>query len=246
MIANYAIAIVFFLGGTGIYAFRQGKDNWISGWKKWFAGPQEVPDIPSKLLLLGSWLVCPILLPFIFSLLITPIFKTYYTIEAASALYLLLALGMYSIRKFVPITISLIALVIMIVPSLGYYFVHDVNEQWREVATYVQTNSNSDEEIVFAPNQGPAIEEKTFNWYYQGNLPICGLSNAVQDSKAISAALTQCFSGHKRFWVIIRNASENSSQYTIFLENPKQTTLRLLNVHNFIGPITVYLVESQN
>ncbi len=258
MVVNYAVAGAFLIAGTWIYAFRQGKNIWLSAWRRWNANLKEVPDLTGKLLLVSCWLVCPILLPFVFSYLITPIYKDQYTIGAASALYLLLALGIYSIRKLVPITISLMVLVIMIVPSLGNYFVNDVNEQWREVAAFVQANSSPTDEIVFAPNEGIEIEQKTFNWYYQGieqktfdwyyhgNLPICGLSNNVQDSKAISAALMQCVSGHKRFWVIIRNASENSSQYTSFFVNPNQTTMHLINTHQFIGPISVYLVELQH
>ncbi len=246
MVVNYAVAGAFLIAGTWIYAFRQGKNIWLSAWRRWNANLKEVPDLTGKLLLVSCWLVCPILLPFVFSYLITPIYKDQYTIGAASALYLLLALGIYSIRKLVPITISLMVLVIMIVPSLGNYFVNDVNEQWREVAAFVQANSSPTDEIVFAPNQGIGIEQKTFDWYYHGNLPICGLSNNVQDSKAISAALMQCVSGHKRFWVIIRNASENSSQYTSFFVNPNQTTMHLINTHQFIGPISVYLVELQH
>jgi hypothetical protein len=245
MAANYAFAGAFLISGTWIYSFRQWKGAWASR-KERIANLQEVADLKNKLLLLGCWLVCPIILPFTITLIITPVYKDYYMIGAASALYLLLALGIYSIRKLVPIIISLIVLVIMIAPSLGNYYVSDVNEEWRQVAAFVQTNSSSNEEIVIAPNQGIGMEKRLFYSYYQGNLQSCGLTSKVQDSSEISKALMQCVSGHNRFWVIIRNESDNSSQYTSFFENPNRTTMHMINVHHFFGPIHVYLFELQN
>jgi 4-amino-4-deoxy-L-arabinose transferase-like glycosyltransferase len=47
----------------------------------------------SRLLVLGAWLVSPIMAPFFVSLLVTPIFLFKYTIPASLAFYLLVALG---------------------------------------------------------------------------------------------------------------------------------------------------------
>jgi hypothetical protein len=143
----------------------------------------------------------------------------------------------------------------MIGPSLGYYYVNEVNEQWREAAAFVQANASPDDVIVFAPNEVQeteqqlfnmyyqGIEQRTFDLYYQGTSPNCGLSNQVQDPNTISAALTQCVSGYKRFWVIIRKASDYYSQFSAFFGNPNQTALTQVNSHQFSG-VSVYLFES--
>src|ERR1051325_10956999 len=79
---------------------------------KWsFANLQEIPDLRSKLLLVSCWFLCSILVPVIFSRMVVPIYLDRYVIGAAPALYLLLAFGIFSTRKVVPIGISLAVLV---------------------------------------------------------------------------------------------------------------------------------------
>jgi hypothetical protein len=181
--------------------------------------------------------------PFVLSMAFRPMYLDRYTISAAPALYLLLALGIFSIRRVVPIIISLGILVIMIGPSLGYYYVTDLHEQWKEVAAYVSENSEQDDVIVFAPNLGIGIEQSTFNWYYQGALPGYGLGSDLVESTAISDALKKITSGHNRLWVIIRdNPNSSSDRYTSFFLNPDQTDMRLITEHNFVE-ISVYLFE---
>jgi hypothetical protein len=169
-----------------------------------------------------------------------------YTISAAPALYLLLALGIFSIRKIMPVIISLGVLIVMIAPSLGYYYATDLHEQWKEAAAYVDENSGPDEVIVFAPNQGIGIEQKTFNWYYHDSLQGCGLGNELIDSIAILEAIKQCVSGYDRFWVIIRDRPDESSsssyRYTSFFLNPDQTDMHLIKEHHFVK-VSVYLFE---
>jgi uncharacterized membrane protein len=243
ILTSYAAAGSLLVAGTWIYAIRQGKINLVSTARGWDANLQEVPDVTSKLLLVSCWLVCPILLPFIISKTIIPIYKDYYTISAAPAVYLLLALGIFNARKVVPVMISLGVLVILIAPSLGHYYLTDMNEQWKEAAMYVEKNSGPNEVIVFAPNENIGIQQRAFNWYYQGTLQGCGLGVNLPDP-AVWKALMQCISGHEHFWVIIRGTSEDTphNRYTSFFLNPDQTAMHLIQEHHFVG-IAVYLFE---
>jgi len=243
ILASYVAAGVLLLIGSLIYIARQGKNNWLTSVKRLGDNLPEVSDLKAKLILVGSWLLCPIVLPFLISLLIIPVYKDYYTISAAPALYLLLALGLYNARKVLPLLISISILVILIVPSLGVYYVKDMNEQWPEAALYVEKNSKPTDVIVFAPNESQSIQQRTFSWYYQGTLPSCGLGVRLTDS-AVWKALTKCLDGHQRFWVIIRGTSENVSyqRYTSFFINPNQTAIVLKDEQHFFE-ITVYLFE---
>jgi len=243
MLLNYAVAAVFFALGIWIYAVRQGLETFLNAARSWFAGLQKVQDLKNKILLLTCWLLCPIMIPFIVSLVFLPIYLDRYTISAAPAMYLLLALGIFSSRKAIPIAVSLGALVIMIAPSLSHYYVTDVHEQWKEVAEYVGGNSNPSDVIIFAPNQGIGIEQKTFNWYYKGDLQNYGLGTNLIDSVAISDALEPILSVHDRLWVIIRdNPNASSDRYASFFLDPDQSAMHLIDERHFVE-ISVYLLK---
>jgi hypothetical protein len=128
-----------------------GRDKWTAEVKGTLPGLKPNAEMNAKVLVLSCWFLCPIVLPFIISFLVIPVYKDYYTISAAPAFYLLLALGIYNIRRVVPIILSLGVLVILITPCLRVYYVRDMNEQWQEAAAYVEQNSTPADVIVFGP-----------------------------------------------------------------------------------------------
>ncbi len=247
MLATYAIAGAFLFLVTWIHNSLQKRNILAESYRGFASALKNLKSFDRNYLLLFCWLLCPILLPFIISLAFIPIYNERYTINASPALYLLLSAVIYRIRKTVPLTAILGALLIVIIPNLYVYYATDVNEQWKEVASYVTENSNPDEMIVFAPNNGIGIQQKTFNWYYHGNLQGCGIKGTLVDPGEISEALSQCISGRKRFWVIIRDkpsVTESVDRFTTFFQHPDQMSMQLINFHQFIG-ISVYLFELQ-
>ena len=244
IIATYAVAGIFFAIGAGIYAPRQGKSYSLAAARTSFYSPEGMPNVTSKLLLLSCWLLLPVLIPFILSIVITPMYTDRYTIGAAPALYLLLALGIFNIRKVVPVINTLAVLVIMIVPGLHHYYRTDVNEQWNEVAQYIEANAETNDVIVFAPNMGIGIQQKSFDWYYRGSLQECGIANQLKEPAAISRALNQCVDGHSRFWVIIPNYASDPfvPHYRSFFLGAHQNILRKIHERQFVL-ISVYLIE---
>jgi len=207
---------------------------------------KEESDISGKLLLTSLWLLCPIIIPFVFSLLFTPISGDRYSICAAPALYLLMAFVIFNVRKVVPLITSLGMIVIMIVPSLGYYYSHDIkyiNEQWQEVAELVENNSTPNDVIVFTPLDEVGIQQKTFNWYYQGDLPSCGIYWTVSGNE-VNEIISQCVKGHDQFWVIMRGTEDHEpyNRFKEFFQKTDPPGYNLLQEHKFIG-VTVYQFE---
>jgi mannosyltransferase len=242
-IAYYVLVGTLLVAGSWFCAIRQGKGNLLAAARGVITDFQQVPDdLTAKLLLVSCWLVCPILLPFILSMLMGNFYADRYTISAAPALYLLLGFGIYNVHKLVPVAVSLVALVILIVPSLGQYYTNDVNEQWREAASYVDKNTLSDETIVFAPEGTNEIYVRSFNWYYRGTLPSCGLKGDPENLTLISEALMQCVSGHKHFWVIKNKSPGFVDPYGSFFFNPNQTAMLFIKEQQFVG-VSVYLFE---
>jgi len=244
IIINYAVAGIFFIVCTLIYIIKRGKGNWIAAGKEVIPNLQDIPDLKDKLLLAFCWLLCPLLLPFILSFIVMPLYKDYYMISAAPAFYLLLAFAILSIRKLVPLFVTLGALAIMIVPGLGYYYATDIHEQWREAAAYVEENSSQNELIVFAPDTGIGIQKQSFYWYYQNSLPSCSLSSELIEPMDISTALSQCTSGYDHYWVIIPDYETVSydDRYRSFFKSTDHSGM-ILKEKQFVG-LLVYLFET--
>lgn len=246
VIINYIVAGGFLLLAFAIYFIKIGKSKMMIAINESKLMFEEVIKENHKLLLLCCWLGCPIVLPYILSLLFFPIYKDYYTISAAPAFYLLFALILFNIRKLVPLIISIGVLILMIVPSLGYYYDSAIQEQWREVAKFIEENSKPDEVIVIASNMGIGIQQKSFDWYYQGQSPSCSLSSELIDNKDITQALLQCISEKRRFWVIIPNyevthSDDRYRSYFLSLNQTNQTMIKQ-NEYQFVG-LSVYFFE---
>jgi 4-amino-4-deoxy-L-arabinose transferase-like glycosyltransferase len=249
MIANYFASIAFLVIGTWIFSNQQGKNNWMAAARGLVSigNLQGVPKVRRNLLLVSCWLLCPIILPFILSWVVAPIYHYRYMIGAAPAFYLLIALGMLNIRKMVPLIVSLGALLVLVVPGLYYYYVSDVKDQWREVVSYVGENSRPNDVIVFPNDEGrgnnDGIQRESFYWYYQGNLQSCSVNIRPLDPEMILKPLMQCLSKYERFWLISLtfDPAVNERIKTFFL-NPNQTSMHLLKEQQFVG-ISVYLFE---
>jgi mannosyltransferase len=238
----YILAVFFVLIGVVVYSAKQGKENVLGAINNLRRGIDDMPEIAGKISLVTCWLLCPILLPFVFSWVIGPIYQDRYTISAAPALYLLLAFAVFQIRKVVPLVFSLGAFLIVILPGLQYYYVNDTNEQWDEAASYVTNHSGMSDVILFVPNMGIGIQEKTFNWYYRGPLQSCGLSNLVMDKASLSREFDQCASGYSRFWVILYGNAVSLDQYESFFLDNQDAGFVLMDEKKYKA-ITIYLFE---
>ena len=239
--ASFVIGSVFFIIGAFFFNFRKSGNQWFVELTSRFRSVRFLPAMSSEMMLVIVWFVCPVILPFIYSNLFPPIFVDRYTICAAPAFYLLIATVITRISRVVPVYISLGALLIVILPGLQDYYASDINEQWQEVAAYVQENGQANDVIVFAPDDN-GYQNKSFDWYYQGSLPSCGISSNIKGDQAIADILSSCRLGHDRFWVVMRGPSEVIDRFTLFFLNPDRADMHLIKEQRFVK-VSIYLFE---
>jgi mannosyltransferase len=245
--AGYTIGGLFLLMGVWIYAHRQGESNWTAGLDAFFTNLKRMPTQTNadNFILLACWLLCPIIIIFVLSLIVAPVYLDRYMIGSAPALYLLLAFVLFSIRNVIPLVVSLGTLMIALIPGTRYYYITDFNEQWRQAAAYVAENSRPNDSLVFVPNWGAQVQQKSFDWYYHGvPLPGCGIGNkdSFIDPSEYSTAIMQCTAGTDRFWIIRSDRSDELTQFGEYLLTPSQSGLTLIKEEEFVG-ITVDLFE---
>jgi hypothetical protein len=165
-------------------------------------------------------------------------FVNRYTIGASPAMYLLVALGIITARRLVPVPISVGVLIVLIAPGLHHYYVDDVQEQWREVAVYLEQNASQRDTIVYAP-EGPEVFDRAFRWYYQNDLPRCGSDEHLKNVAAITARLEQCAPGHQQVWLVVRGTTESIRLFTSALQTYDNRLLRLQEARAFTS-LTVF------
>lgn len=210
-----AITILFMLLAVfGFFIVKQNGTKRVRLEKKKY---QNMPvwqtrfESPEIITLLVLWLSIPILVPFLESQFMTPIYLSKYAIGAYPALCLLVAKGLDNIKwewVFYPVLV-----LIIILSSLGInsYYKIDIKEQWREVAQYIGPNSKSGDLIVFSESyySGP------FNYYYKGNLPESGIMNLEDAQKFVSSQGNEVVKNRGRIWFVLAHNKSQMAQYLV-------------------------------
>ncbi|MHB1131401.1 MAG: glycosyltransferase family 39 protein [Chloroflexota bacterium] len=171
-------------------------------------------------LLLGLWLTMPLLVPFVASLIVEPVFVIRYTIPAALALYLLVALAIEAMHRAIPRYVALGLLAILILPGLVDYYREPVKEQWREAAALVQSGERAGDVIVFVPRDSQSLRP-TFNHYYRGAARQCDLATERFDGATFSQELAGCVGEAGRFWVVLPGYGERVAPQRAYLHEPQ-------------------------
>jgi mannosyltransferase len=241
VLAGYGLGVVAFAAGMSVFIIRRGKREWWVSAKGLFGSRLNANSRKDSLLLVGCWLLLPVALPFVLSKLLGPMYLDRYAISAAPALYLLLAFGLVGMRRVVPLLFSLGTLVILVAPGLRYYYATYVNEEWREVARYVEANASAGDVVVVAPDEDGS-QQRSFEWYYKGNLTACGLASDLAGDVTIGESLVHCTSGHGRFWLIMRGTAETVGRFKEFFLERRPQYVHLDRHLEFTG-ISVFLFE---
>jgi hypothetical protein len=98
--------------------------------------------------LLLAWLVWPVLLPAVVSLLASPLFHTRYIILASIPFYLFAGAGLISLpRQGRVVAVAGMALVMLL--SQASYFASPIKHQWREAAAYVESRRRPGDALAF-------------------------------------------------------------------------------------------------
>ncbi len=221
-LAGFAL-LALLLGGIAVVRWR------ASG------GEREATRLPVETLwLLGLWAACPLLIPFILSWTVEPLYIDRYTVPALPAILLLVAAGLLALRSVLPLPLTVALLAIPIVPGLANYYATPVNEQWREAAAYVDAQAQPGDIVVFAPADGMSTAQ-SFGWYDRRALPTCGIGIELVTAAEIRAALDRCGPTGRR-WLVLRGGFETSNargaQFaTYFIDAPPADRQRLDERH---------------
>jgi hypothetical protein len=238
------LSLAFFIAGSLVFAYRHGIRVWAKKLRETIADRQLWTADTQALLLLGCWLVIPVVLPFVLSKITSPMFVDRYTIGAAPALYLLLAFAIVRLRKVIPMVVSMGALLMMIVPGLQQYYQADIKEQWNETAAHVVAHEKPGDVVVFAPAEEGWLRA-SFDWYYRGALPECDVELGLGDPETLQAGMDACTVGKERLWLVLRGSPDRIKPLTELFLDGKQEDMRLVEEQQFTL-ISLYLFELSN
>ena len=129
-------------------------------WRRDTAAADDAPDVDSLSFLL-FWLLTPIVLPFLLSQFLQPIYVTRYTIGASFAWYILVACGITALpRPWVRYCV-LAALIITASLATPRFYQDYTKLDWRSLAAYVDANATDTDIVLFHKFN----LERPFNFY---------------------------------------------------------------------------------
>lgn len=200
----------------GLFSIRRIAGRW--GWTKPLKSLKsltlsiKLESIEEELLLI-FWLFVSIIIPYIESKFMTPIFLFRYMIGATPALYLLAARGMGNLSKKWILSISLIVIVILSSLVLQPYYKYDQKNYWRQTAEFIAANARVESDVlVFSTSRTGASYiqnslytgvQVPFNYYYTGELQELVISTSVDDTEKLAAFVDEASRGKERLWLIL-------------------------------------------
>jgi mannosyltransferase len=196
-------ALLFIVVGVAFYVSKLG-------WLQWGKAVRQLPrdlvsSLPNRLpewWLVTSWFLGMLMLPWVLSFLVIPMFFDRYVLGASPAYYLLLILLLFSIRRVIPLQVMMIAFLVSLIPGLIAFYALPDNEKWNEVASYVNANRQSSDAIVILTSgvhRGQMLE--AFDWY-SPSTATCELYEDQLDDEHTIARLTDCLANHDRAWLV--------------------------------------------
>jgi mannosyltransferase len=158
--------------------------------------------------LLFLWLLIPILLPFVISQFVTPLYLTRATIGASLAWYILAAKGLESLGSRKILQLALVSLIVCCsVVNVWRYHSKIKKEQWREVANYVDTYAKRENLLLFYE---AGLCRSAFDYYSRRT----GLmKQSLQDiflniDEIDKETLQQSVGNYDTVWIILCNRGE--------------------------------------
>lgn len=152
---DYILFFLFFV--LAVFSFINFKNIGHSKNMRDMLNIQDDPDHKSFLsnvngmYLLLLWLFVPLLIPFVISLVSTPVLHTRYIIGSSMALYLLVAKGICNLHsKRLTVIIPAVILILSIWP-LRMYYVDAHKHQWRETVAYLEENAAENDSVFVYP-----------------------------------------------------------------------------------------------
>lgn len=204
----------------------------------------KVPGIRPRRLdsgsaLLLAWLLTPMVLPFMVSQFFVPVYWTRFTMSASMALYILVARGIANTSTKV-IRLSVIGLVVALsfVSAWGFYATTD-NEQWREVAGYIEAHGEQNDLVLI----NAWYCHIPFDYYFNETGPlkrdVFPKWDMVVDRDNIKD-LGSAVLGYERVWIVLSHNGDPGGLMTKTLSDDLSYSLSYRK--SYIG-IELYLFE---
>ena len=188
-----------------------GKIEWTGFFRSLDALRWKVQLVDTgRFFFVAVWLLTPIIVPFLISRSLTPIYLNRYTIVAAVAFYLLVGKGICNIQQKFVKTIAIVLVVVFSLVSLPAYYSRAKKNQWREAAHYIDANARSEDLLVVNPGECLGL---VFNYYSKrADLEKKGFPEMMPDfpntwSSGVNegnvAELKSVAGNYRRLWLIL-------------------------------------------
>lgn len=161
-------------------------------------------------LLLWLWVTAAVILPFIISLLWTPIYIDRVTIPASIALYILAGRGISKMPRFSKLIVMAVITGISFVSIWQYHTKTGdflPKEQWRTAASYIDKNAHAGDLLLF----NNRYVEIPFNYYStrQNVIKKPFPSRTKHINQDNIKSLPPLIAGHNRIWLIYSHRGRN-------------------------------------
>ena len=156
----------------------------------------------AEIWLLLIWFAFSIIIPFALSQFIIEKYYPRYTIAASPAFYLLVARGIGILDKKWFIYPVLLVITLLSLPGLQYYYAHNVKEEWRQAADFVESTSQPNDIILISKYS----MQIPFDYYYKGDLERVGIDPDVKNPSMLASIVDNISTGKERLWLVIRTA----------------------------------------
>jgi mannosyltransferase len=158
-----------------------------------------------RVALLVLWLLVPIVVPFFLSLTVTPFYQFKYTIPAALAFYLLVALGISTLGPRFGAAATALVAAALLVATVRYYSGYHT-EQWREATGFLAGHVEKTDVIVFDSDVG---EKNAFAYYWtRRDVEQLSGSHFAGLDEADVAAVKDASVARSRVWLVVSHSRD--------------------------------------
>ena len=165
-----------------------------------------LPLLRDTALLLLVWLIVPIGLPYVLSLLVQPIFMPRYTIASSPAWFMLIATGISALpRRWLQHGLLGI-LVVAMAAVLPIYYGNNTKTDWPAVVALVENSANTGDLVLFPQSRRPrtlAVLPATQKRFTAANRA-CGrnLAGSWRDRQAQARCKRPLASTYQQIWLV--------------------------------------------
>ena len=198
-----------------------------------------------KILFLLIWLAGVILLPFVVSHFVTPIFLLKYTIPASPAFLILAARGVMSLRPLPVRTLLVVAFLIFALTDMRDYYRAIKKDVWRDSVAFFNKKAQRGDLVLFTE---PAAH-MPFDYYARRTditeKPFPDYNNQLGRydelrSDNVAELLKPVIEGHNRVWVVLSHQNELSP-----LVPAQMSEWYIIAEHRIDPGVEIYLFEKK-